>query len=86
MTTALIILASIALHILGAVILIKHRRNVAHHRFTMPTIGRDPALTDALHARLSATQPQSDWLSPHAMRTKINAWLRQSADSKPIQS
>lgn len=80
--TALLILCSLALHILGAVILIRHRRNVVHHRSTTPVIGSDRKLTDALHARLSAAQPQSDWLSPHAMRTKINAWLR-TANREP---
>jgi len=79
MSTLLLIICVLALHVIAFAVLIKHRRNVAHHRFTMPTIGRDPALTDALHARLTATQPQTDWLNPHAMRAKVNAWLRRNA-------
>lgn len=55
-------------------ILIKHRRNVSHHRFSMGTIGRDPALTEALHALMSQKQPQTDWLNPHVLRGKITAW------------
>lgn len=33
---------SLALHALAFAVLIKHRRAVAHHRATTPTIGRNP--------------------------------------------
>lgn len=59
-------------------VLIKHRRNVAHHRASMPVIGRHAQLTEALHSRILARQPQSDWLNPATMRAKVNAWKRHS--------
>lgn len=79
MLPILLLTASVILHLLGVLILIKHRRNLRHHRAIMPTIGRHPKLTDALHARLSDNAPQSDWRSPHTMRAKVNAWLRRNA-------
>jgi hypothetical protein len=72
------LILAVVFQLIGLAVLIKHRRNVAHHRSTTPTIGRDPALTEALHARLSDNAPQADWLSPHIMQTKINAWTRRN--------
>lgn len=78
--TTLLITAAIALNVLAFALLIRHRRNVAHHRFTMGTIGRDPAMTEALHERLSGTAPLPDWRNPLVMRSKVNAWLRHNRE------
>ena len=74
--TILILLLSLALHLLGAWILIRHRRNVAHHRFSMGMIGSDPVMTQVLHDRMLNRQPDTDWLNPHIMRAKVAAWQR----------
>lgn len=57
-------------------LLMKHRRNVRNHRDRMPVIGSDPKLTKALHQRLCANQPLSDWLNPYNLRAKCRRWLR----------
>jgi hypothetical protein len=71
--TAILILFTIALHALGAWLLIKHRRNVRHHRSSAPVIGSDPQLTQKLHERLCDNQPQTDWLNPYIIRAKCHA-------------
>jgi len=78
MNTLFLILLIGLLNLAALSVLMKHRRNVRHHRSTTPLIGRHPQLTEALHARLSARQPQSDWLNPANMRAKVNAWHRNS--------
>lgn len=70
----LLILLLITIHGLMLAILIRHRRNVRHHRFTMGVIGSDPQLTQTLHDRMLRRQPQADWLNPHVMRAKLTAW------------
>jgi hypothetical protein len=69
-------LLSLVLCVLSLRVLVKHRRRVAHHRASLPVIGSSPKLTAALHDRLLARQPQSDWLNPATMRAKCAAWLR----------
>lgn len=80
MMTALLIMLIITSHAIGAWLLIRHRRNVRHHRFEMGTIGRDPRLTETLHQRLCERQPDTDWLSQHVMRRKVAAWSNQHHD------
>jgi len=73
--TILILLLSLA-----AWILIRHRRNVAHHRFSMGMIGSDPVMTQVLHDRMLNRQPDTDWLNPHIMRAKVAAWEREQKE------
>ena len=75
MTPLLIILTAL-IHLAAASLLMKHRRNVRHHRASMPVIGRDPSLTEMLHARLCDRNPTTDWLNPTVMRAKCQPWLR----------
>jgi hypothetical protein len=78
MNPLIIILGILLINLAAASVLLKHRRNVRHHRSTTPLIGRHPQLTEALHSRLSARQPETDWLNPANMRAKVNAWRRNS--------
>ncbi len=70
-----IILFSLALHILGFWLLIRHARAV-RRRASMPVIGSDPLLTEVMHARICRRQPLSDWLNKHVMHRKVSHWLR----------
>lgn len=77
----LFLLIGLAAHVLAVWILIKHRRNVRRHRehrARIGIIGRDRQLTEKLHERLCATQPEADWMRPHIMRAKVDAWQRRS--------
>lgn len=86
-TELTLILATTAiLHLTGFWLLFKHRRHVAHHRAAMPVIGSDPKLTEALHARLAGRQPQTDWLNPHVMRTKVRAFMRREQETTHRES
>lgn len=82
MSPSLLITLAIILHVIGFWLLFKHRRNVAHHRFEMGTIGRDPAMTEALHARLSRNAPLPDWRDPLVMQAKVNQFNRSQKEAQ----
>lgn len=64
------------LNLAALAVLMKHRRNVRHHRSSTPLIGRHPQLTEVLHARLCDRQPHNDWLNPCTMQRKVAAWTQ----------
>lgn len=78
--TPFLLLLLLGSNALGAWLLIRHRRNVRHHRFSMGLIGSDPRLTETLHQRLCERQPDIDWLNPNVMRRKVSAWLNRNHD------
>lgn len=73
-----ILLSGLALHILAGWLFIRHIRAERHHRPSMPVIGSDPKLTEALHKRLRNSPPNADWLNPAVMRAKVIAWTRRN--------
>ncbi len=77
-----IILISAAIHALAFGILIRHCR-AERRRSNLPVIGSDLRLTDALHKRLRNSAPNADWLNPHIMRAKVNAWRNRNSDTAP---
>jgi hypothetical protein len=52
MSPLLIILVSLALHLIGFALLFRAARRSRRHR-PLPVIGRDPILTERLHLRLN---------------------------------
>jgi hypothetical protein len=52
MSPLLLILASLALHLIGFALLFRAARRSRRHR-PLPVIGRDPILTERLHLRLN---------------------------------
>lgn len=63
------------LNLAALAVLMKHRRNVRHHRSSTPLIGTSPLMTVGLLKRLSKTQP-TDWRSPSTMQRKVAAWTQ----------
>lgn len=73
--TPLLITMIVLINLAAASLLMRHRRNVRHHRSTTPLIGRSPLMTVGLLKRLSETHP-SDWRSPTTMQRKVAAWAQ----------
>lgn len=76
MNPLIIFLGLVLVNLAAASVLLQHRRKLRRQRARMPVIGSDPKLTKALHARLTANAPITDWLNPANLRAKVNAWHR----------
>jgi len=71
MDPLILLTLSLVLPVLAAARLLRHRRNLRHHRAALPVIGSNRTLTEALHLRLCERPIVPDWRSAQEMRAKV---------------
>lgn len=82
MNTLALILLIVLINLAALSGLMKHRRNVRHHRRSTPLLGSSPLITVGLLKRLSESQ-SPDWRNPSTMQRKVAAWTQANTNNHP---